>query len=524
MTGRNTVVDKEMAEARSLARRGQLESAKRLYNRILARNPRNKKAKIALKRLQNRNAGAAGLPEEKDFLGVVGLLSQGRLESALSEATRLCEKFPDQPALHNLLGVTYARLGQWELAVECYRRALEQAPGFTDALNNMGAAYAQAREYDRAVSCYRESLRISPNDPGVQYNLGNALRAIGDGDSALKAYSLALKYRPDFGDAANNLASLYAEVGDFEQAANSYLIALEINPDMPNVRKSLADAYFAAGRLEDAVKCYGAVLSEDPESEHAQMRQAAALFSLQRYDAAASAYERLVKHHPQHAAWANHVVAAARRDRSDRAPPEYAERLFNEYAERFDEHLLQGLEYSAPSFLRHLLLTTPGGAGPYPEVLDVGCGTGLAGKAFRDIAGILTGIDVAEKMVDQARKKGIYDAIHVGDAAVCLDSLGSAYHLVICADMLPYVGELTALFKSFSRHMVSGGKLLCSTEHCDGEGFVLRQTGRFAHSMEYIVRIGALVGLELSGFQTKGLRKEGGNWIIGGMYCLIKRG
>lgn len=523
MTGRNTVVDKEMAEARSLARSGQLESAKRLYNQILARNPHNKKAKIALKKLQNRNVAAPGIPEEKDFLGVVELLSKGRLENALSEATRLCEKFPDQPALHNLRGVICARLGQWERAVECYRRALERAPRLTDALNNMGAAYAQAREYGRAVSCYRESLRISPEDPDVQYNLGNALRAIGDGDAALKAYSLALKYRPDFADAANNLGSLYAELGDFEQAANSYLIALEINPDMLNARKSLADAYFAAGKLEDAAECYGAVLAEDPDSEHAQMRQAAALFSLRRYDAAARAYERLVKLNPQHAAWANHVVAASRGDRPDRAPREYSERLFNEYAERFEKHLLEGLEYSAPSFLRQLLLTTPGGAGPYPEVLDIGCGTGLAGKVFRDIAGTLTGIDVARKMVDEARKKGVYDALYVGDAAECLDSLGSAYHLVLCADMLPYVGELTALFKSLSRHMVPGGKLLCSTEHCDGEGFVLRQTGRFAHSMEYILRIGALVGLELSGFQTTELRKEGGNWIIGGMYCLIKR-
>ncbi len=51
---------------------------------------------------------------------------------------------------------------------------------------------------------------------------------------------------------------------------------------------------------------------------------------------------------------------------------------------------------------------------PVRRGLDLGCGTGLSGAAFRGMVDVLTGIDLSTKMIARAKAKGIYDdLVHV---------------------------------------------------------------------------------------------------------------
>ena len=53
---------------------------------------------------------------------------------------------------------------------------------------------------------------------------------------------------------------------------------------------------------------------------------------------------------------------------------------------------------------------------PEGRVLDLGCGTGLAGEALRRRAAWLEGVDLSSGMIDQARRKGLYDRLEVAEA------------------------------------------------------------------------------------------------------------
>ena len=48
-------------------------------------------------------------------------------------------------------------------------------------------------------------------------------------------------------------------------------------------------------------------------------------------------------------------------------------------------------------------------------MLDLGCGTGLAGAAFRPHVDWLAGVDLSPKMIEVARAKGLYDRLAVAD-------------------------------------------------------------------------------------------------------------
>ena len=53
--------------------------------------------------------------------------------------------------------------------------------------------------------------------------------------------------------------------------------------------------------------------------------------------------------------------------------------------------------------------------GSLGRMFDAGCGTGLAGVAFRSLVRDLVGADLSSKMVDMARSRDIYDDVQTGD-------------------------------------------------------------------------------------------------------------
>src|SRR4029077_18883888 len=90
--------------------------------------------------------------------------------------------------------------------------------------------------------------------------------------------------------------------------------------------------------------------------------------------------------------------------------------LFDQYAPRFDR-ALEDLGYRAPALLRDAV-TAHGTR--FGTMLDLGCGTGLAGAALRPQVDWLVGVDLSPKMIEEARRKGVYDRLAVGDIAAFL--------------------------------------------------------------------------------------------------------
>ena len=81
----------------------------------------------------------------------------------------------------------------------------------------------------------------------------------------------------------------------------------------------------------------------------------------------------------------------------------YVRALFDQYAPRFDRGACRTSTIAAPQLL---LDAVDGAAGPrhFGTLLDLGCGTGLAGAAFRAACRLrCMGVDLSPKMIEQAR-------------------------------------------------------------------------------------------------------------------------
>src|SRR3954469_556451 len=77
----------------------------------------------------------------------------------------------------------------------------------------------------------------------------------------------------------------------------------------------------------------------------------------------------------------------------------YVRRLFDQHAPEFDRALVERLDYRGPQLLLEAARAHVGLPPKFGSVLDLGCGTGLSGAAFRPYCDWLTGVDISPGMV-----------------------------------------------------------------------------------------------------------------------------
>jgi predicted TPR repeat methyltransferase len=194
----------------------------------------------------------------------------------------------------------------------------------------------------------------------------------------------------------------------------------------------------------------------------------------------------------------------------------YVRRLFDQYAARYDTALTGRLAYRGPALLREAVEKVTHAAGRpvhFSSILDLGCGTGLGGAAFRAVTGRLVGVDLSPAMIAQAAAKDLYDRLGTADLADFLaEEAGAAalYQLVLAADVFVYVNDLGPIVAAVARVLAPGGLFAFTVETHSGDGVQLLPTLRYAHGAAYIRRALAGAGLTLASISEAAVRSEKG--------------
>ncbi len=194
--------------------------------------------------------------------------------------------------------------------------------------------------------------------------------------------------------------------------------------------------------------------------------------------------------------------------------PTYVRSLFEQYAPRFDE-ALANLAYRAPAQLRDAVERVRPGT-TFERMLDLGCGTGLAGATFRPLARHISGVDLAPAMLAQARAKAIYDRLETGDLLAFLDAEAEcSYDLVIAADVFVYIFDLAPVAAAVARILRPGGVFAFTVETLDGAGVELGEKLRFRHSADHVRGALAAASLQLCEIHAAATRTEAGADVPG---------
>jgi len=312
------------------------------------------------------------------------------------------------------------------------------------------------------------------------------------------------------------------------QLERTYLLEemSRIRPGHPGIWYRLGMALRHAGRLEEAITALEANLNRAAKAEAIPATQSDSHDSGNRQNCNAVFKVASTKH------W----LAVLRGDNPATAPAEYVASLFDNYAERFEEHLVGKLQYNTPARLADALGDFGSLVSGWQRCADLGCGTGLMGPSLRSLGfrGILEGVDLSEGMLVQARAKGGpgigYDRLLCGDILDLLtaDEVASQglFDLVIAADVFVYIGDLSAVFRRASECLTHGGVFAFSTEaprpgECTSQ-YRLTETGRFKHDPVHLARLGDSMGLTLHDFRAVVLRMDAGKPVNGHVHVMTR--
>ena len=252
-------LDQAIKLATKKSKEGSPEEAKRIYQDILAKFPKNKKAIEGLKRLSERSLGKAPSvqdPPQKKQQSLIKLYSQGQLEQVLERAKILLQQFPNSIFLHNMCGIIYQKYGELEFSIEAYTKAITIKPDYAEAYYNMGLALKAHGKLDEAIKAYNKALTIKSDYAEAYNDLGVALKGQGKMEEAITAFHKALNIKNDFSEAHINLGNALQDQNRPEEAVLAFRKALSIQPKSAEFHLSVGVAYSRQGKLAEAIKAY----------------------------------------------------------------------------------------------------------------------------------------------------------------------------------------------------------------------------------------------------------------------------
>jgi predicted TPR repeat methyltransferase len=284
------------------------------------------------------------------------------------------------------------------------------------------------------------------------------------------------------------------------------------NPTFASSGNLIADRRFAFGRELASRGDLAAAADLFAQAAEAEPGFAAAWFALgetagklgDRGRAVAALTRALALDPQDRCGAALHLARLGAADPAGAMSSTYVRTLFDQYAPRFDS-ALEALAYRGPQLLLDAVtLARP--VATFAAGLDLGCGTGLAGAAFRACVAHLTGVDLSPGMIARARARGLYDRLEIAELATFLQDARTArrrYNLIIAADVFAYLYDLAPVVRAVADVLEESGIVAFTVETeeddnlNDGDGVALGEKLRYRHSAGHVRAALEAAGLDV---------------------------
>jgi predicted TPR repeat methyltransferase len=493
-------------------------------------------------------------PEHPTVLELLGYIAgnHGALDLATGYLSRSHQAQPDNASVAYYLAYCLQQTGRHIEAVSCFKQSLKKRP-FSEGWRNLAISLQQVDEKQEALECLLLAKQSEPQSVGVLYDYATALQESGSHTEALvnvnallvieknpNAYLLrarvqqslhqpqaasqdmeaALNINPNDAVVWTNYAALLFQSNEFQRSAQASERALAIDNSNCLTWLNYIAALMKLKLTRESIAACHQVLTLEPQNAQVWFNKAMAHGELLETNLAVEAYQK-AKSFGANASQIDYALAAyGAGEIPDASPKDYVTILFDNYADRFDEHLLKGLEYKVPHVMKDVLANhcTQAERG---IVLDLGCGTGLFGSSLKPYANSLIGVDLSSKMLSVAKSKAIYSDLITSDILAYLKRLSDPIRLAVALDVFVYIGDLDAIFSQIRRLSKSGTEFAFSIEESMGDlPFQLLPSLRYAHQESYITSLATEHDFNIIASEGLISRKDRGEPIQGKIFFL----
>jgi len=410
----------------------------------------------------------------------------GNIAQAMQFYELVLEAIPEHPDALHFLGVLKHQVSDSEAGLQMVRKSIELVPDNASFHNNLGNILRELNRHEAAETSYRTALQIKPDDADALCNLAGSLHRLHKDDEAEKVFQQALEYDPEHGESFNNLGNLYREQKRFDDAVRCYEKAIKFEiyqPATGGSLGSLANVLRLTGRYEEAEKVLHLWRRKDPDNPTV----------------------------------AHLLSAFTGKDVPERASDAYVVQCFQAYADNFEESLAR-LEYRAPQLIGARIEQLLPGPDKQFAICDLGCGTGLVADFLKPYANKLVGIDLSVNMLQQAKKRDVYDNLYEVELGKFLTHTQAEFDVLVSVDTLCYLGDLRHVINEAYSALRARG-WFCFTVELTRDptvnNYALSGTGRYTHARPYLESLLHAAGFINISLDNVVLRKEADDPVKG---------
>lgn len=462
------------------------------------------------------------MTDNNDLTFIHNLLQAGRHAEAEQRLQEICAGPSADAESWFILGALSGMRGDAAGAERIFRKVLTLSADFPQAQFNLGIALRDQGRLNEARSELEAVVAKQPQHADAFNALGYVNLLLERHSDAERCFRAALASNPGLPDALTNLGSVLASRACWAEAVGYHRRALVAAPNHDGAAINLGGALVALGRIEEAISAFRQAISAKPENAEAHARLGVALMQSGKRQEAELAFQQAIRILPGHSEAQYFLAMLGTGSSPKTVPPEYVARLFDGYADSFDAELVGKLQYRTPEVLFDAVRAALADRQNL-DILDLGCGTGLCGMLFKPLSRRLIGVDISSKMIAKAHEREIYDELETGELTVALLQRAGALDVVLAADVFVYVGDLDPVFQAAAEALRPAGIFAFSveseTEKAD-EDYVLRGSGRYAHTQSYLEKLSQQYGFVSVSVRELCIRMDFGKPITGTIYVM----
>lgn len=455
-----------------------------------------------------------------------------------------------------LMANCYDALGQKELAIISYKKALKINKESDTAMANLAIVYYEKKDIAKSKKYATKAVQENPYNISAISVLGNIYYQQKKYKEALKYYQKAMDIKRDFYSANFNTASIYFTLKDYKNAYFYLKKTMQFHGEVDEVLNLYASLCMELEKYDEARFALLKLCAKNPHDYWNYNMLSQTYQHLKEYDKAleqgwqavliskgeesqqinfgyllyeittespqtdvtlyAAKWLEMFAESPMAYHMGNAILNTAKVSNMSSA---FVREIFDVFAQDF-ESVLMDLDYAVPALMAQILEDLDKSVSlKKMRILDAGCGTGLCGKYLKKYAKFkgLDGVDVSEKMLAQAKEKNLYTNLYNQDLIKFLQAKYGFYDFVNAADVFTYFADLNTLFFLLSSVMRKNARILFSvSENCvDDKDFFLHASGRFLHSKKYVEETLKKYGFVVEKLNRERLRDEGGKPVFG---------
>jgi len=209
----------------------------------------------------------------------------GQYDKAIEEYKRVLEQDPTVTDAEYDEAQVYEAQGHFRQAEDLFRQAITRHPSHRAGHVQLGNLYYSTGRFTEAVQQFQAAVDLAPDEPNGYYNLGAAYIALGRYDEAIAVLKKGLGIKPT-PEAWTNLGGAYMYLGKWEEAADAMKRATDLSPHDDVMWRNLGDAYDQIpSRLADARQAYQKALELATEQLKVNPKDPDLLSGIALYDA-----------------------------------------------------------------------------------------------------------------------------------------------------------------------------------------------------------------------------------------------